>query len=531
MKTRILLLLVAGILFLASCSGSSTRNGPADGPVISDETTVVQTTYGKIQGYRDGAVYTFKGVPYAKAERFMPPVAPDEYEGVRMCRTYGPKAPQTSTTLDWHQSGTDYDFGFQFNLEPVDEDNCLVLNVWTRGIGDSAKRPVFVWIHGGGFASGSGNDLPCYSGHALADEGDVVVVNLNHRLNILGYLDLRDLGGKYVNSVNLGMQDIVKALEWVRDNISRFGGDPSNVTIAGQSGGGGKVSTLMSMPSAMGLFHKAITQSGSWILHNDDKTGRALGMEVMKELGINASNTERLAGFSYAELMEAGSRACRNIGVADGFCPTVDGVTVDMRAFDPDAPLISRDIPMIIGSNANEFTYDNSVHMTEQEVIAKLAARVGEEKARSFYDAFMDVYPNARPEEAIYRDSFLREAVVKMGDAKSAIGSRVYMYYMTWGPETNALGACHGMELPLVFRNVSLQKEMTGATASAYRMSELMSSAWLAFMKTGDPNVEGLPRWEPYTAENGNTMVFDNTCEIWHNHDRQMLGFDIPRHL
>lgn len=526
--TKPLFAALAVTVLMASCTSAPQTSYRE---IVSDATTVASTTYGQVQGYRDGDIYVFKGIPYAKAERFMPPVAPDRHEGVLMCRAYGPKTPQTSTNLNWKRAVTDYDFGFQFNLEPVDEFNCLVLNVWTRNINDNAKKPVFVWIHGGGFASGSGYDMDCYEGCALAEEGDIVVVNLNHRLNILGYADLRDLGGKYANSVNLGMLDLVKALEWVRDNISNFGGDPSNVTIAGQSGGGGKVSTLMCMPSAMGLFHKAITQSGSWVLHNSDEEGRALGSAVLEELGVTAANADKLNEFTYEELAAAGNSATRKLHSANGFCPTVDGTIVGAQHFAPDAPMISKDIPMIIGSNKNEFTYDNSIALKEEEVRDRLSKQIGVAKADAFISAYNEIYPGSRPEEAIYTDTFLREAAVKMADAKSAIGSKVYMYYMTWHPRNNALGACHGMELPLVFRNVSLERALTGGTESAYKMSERMSSAWLAFIKTGDPNVKGLPQWDPYTAENGNTMIFDDECKIVHNHDRALFGYDIPRHF
>ena len=519
---------MAATMVVASCTNTQKTEYRE---IVSDATTVANTIYGKIQGYRDGEIYTFKGIPYAKAERFMPPQSPDAHEGVLMCRTYGPKTPQTSTSLAWKRGETDYDFGFQFNLEPVDEENCFVLNVWTKAINDNSKRPVFVWIHGGGFASGSGYDLDCYEGCSLAEEGDVVVVNLNHRLNVLGYADLRDLGGKYANSVNLGMLDLVKALEWVRDNISNFGGDPSNVTITGQSGGGGKVSTLLAMPSAQGLFHKAITQSGSWILHNSDEEGRALGSAMLEELGITSANSDKLDDFTYDEIAAAGDRAVARLRSSNGFCPTVDGTILGTSHFAPDAPMISQSIPMIIGSNKNEFTYDNDKTMTMEEVRERLTRQIGEDKADEFIQAYSSVYPDCRPEEMVYTDTFLRKAAVDMADAKSAIGSKVYMYYMTWKPANNALGACHGMELPLVFRNVSLQREMTGGTESAYRMSERISSAWLAFMKTGDPNVKGLPTWEPYTAENGTTMIFDDECKIVHNHDRALLGYDIPRHF
>ena len=533
MKTlKTILLATAVVVAAVSCGGrrAGEPTPPCPRTIVSDESTTVSTVYGRVQGYLDGDVYTFKGIPYAKAERFMPPQAPDAYEGVKVCRTYGPKTPQTSTSLAWREDRSDYGFGFQFNLEPVDEADCLVLNVWTKGIADGKKRPVFVWIHGGGFASGSGNDLPCYEGRALAEKGDIVVVNLNHRLNILGFLDLRGLGGKYSESVNLGMQDLVKALEWIRDNIGSFGGDPDCVTIAGQSGGGGKVNTLMAMPSAMGLFHRAIAQSGSWILHNNDADGKALGLQVVEELGLKPSQADRLADFTYEELAAAGHRATVKLQSSNGFCPTVDGKYVTDPSFDPEAPEISRNIPMLLGSNRNEFTYDNSPVLTQEEVLARLEKQMGKEKAAGFVKAFDAAYPGHTPQEMVYTDLFLRKAAVNMADVKSAQkAAPVYMYFFTWKPSGNALGACHGMELPFVFNNVALQREMTGGTPDAYRLSDLMSSAWISFIRTGNPNVTGLPTWEPYTAENGNTMVFDRECKVVHNHDRALLGYDLPR--
>ena len=220
MKQRLsCMFLSAGIALTAFCAEARVV-----GPVVSDETTVANTTAGKIQGYRDGEVYTFKGVPYAEAQRFMPPVKPKAHEGVVKHRVYGPKAPQGQSLKFRGNPQSDNDFGFQFNLEPMDEDNCLVLNVWTKGLDDGKKRPVFVWFHGGGFATGSGHDLPCYEGRALAEKGDIVVVTVNHRLNTLGYFDMSGLGGRYAESANLGMQDLVKSLEWVHDNIANFGG-------------------------------------------------------------------------------------------------------------------------------------------------------------------------------------------------------------------------------------------------------------------------------------------------------------------
>ena len=277
------ILWAAAVLLCAACAPKAPEKYLPDGAITAGENTRVETTYGTIEGYLDGTIYTFKGIRYAKAERFMPPQAPDRWEGVRQCKLYGPQTPQTET-LNYNDNNTqtDYGFGNQFFLEPMDE-ACQVLNVWTPSITDGKKRPVFLWIHGGGYSSGSGHDLPCYEGRSLALKGDIVVVNINHRLNVLGYLDLTGLGGKYAQSVNLGQQDIVKALEWVRDNIARFGGDPASVTIGGQSGGGGKVSALLAMPAAKGLFRRAVVQSGSFLNVADPAATRQQGIDFVKQ--------------------------------------------------------------------------------------------------------------------------------------------------------------------------------------------------------------------------------------------------------
>ena len=270
-QTKRLPALAVALLLTAALAAEASAQ-----PITAGKHTQVTTVYGPIEGYQDGSIFTFKGIRYAKAERFMPPQAPDKFTEVRQCKVWGPQAPQ-GESLRWNDrnSQTDYGFGNQFVTEPMDERGCLVLNVWTPSISDGKRRPVFVWIHGGGYTGGSAHDLPCYEGRALAEAGDIVVVSLNHRLNVLGYIDLTALGGKYSQSVNMGQQDIVKALEWVRDNIARFGGDPQQVTIGGQSGGGGKVSTLLAMPSAKGLFRRAVVQSGSTLRQADPEGTRA----------------------------------------------------------------------------------------------------------------------------------------------------------------------------------------------------------------------------------------------------------------
>jgi len=479
MKTIRTALAIALCASAIMCAGARTV-----GPLVSDQTTTANTVYGKIQGYRDGDVYTFKGIPYARAERFMPPQKPASHDGVLKCRVYGPKAPQ-GQTLDFKGNPqSDNDFGFQFVMEPMDEDNCLVLNVWTKGLDDGKKRPVFVWFHGGGFATGSGHDLPCYEGRALAEKGDIVVVTVNHRLNTLGYFDMSGLGGRYADSANLGMQDLVKSLEWIRDNIASFGGDPACVTIGGQSGGGGKVSTVMMMPAAKGLFHRAIVQSGSFARQNPNEYAELYGKALLNELGLKADDVEDLRAVPYKELVAAVNKSMNAVNmtlksqgkdVRRGMMgPVLDGKHVVAPGFENGAPEVSAEVPMLIGWNYNEFDF-----LTGKE------------------------------------DTMFRNGAINQARNKAAQGTAdAYLYMFNWKPAGNTLGACHGMELPFMFNNIELQPEMTGATKDAYELADKMSSAWIAFIRTGNPNTKGLPKWEPYNEATCPTMVFDNKSYI-----------------
>jgi len=492
-------------------------------PITAGKHTRVETVYGPIEGYQDGSIFTFKGIRYAKAERFMPPQKPDAFTTLQQCKLYGPQAPQNES-LRWNgrNTQTDYGFGNQFVIEPMDEENCLVLNVWTPSISDKKRRPVFVWIHGGGYSGGSGHDLPCYEGRALAEAGDIVVVNLNHRLNVLGYIDLTGLGGKYSQSVNLGQQDIVKALEWIHDNIDRFGGNPDEVTIGGQSGGGGKVSTILAMPSAKGLFKRAIVQSGSTLRQSDPAQTQPFGIAFAEELGQPTNGQADFSKFTYEELNAAIGRLNRK-GVRSGLSPVVDGTILPQHPFDPASP-VSKDVPMLIGTDFNEFTFDTGRDLTWAEAEASVTRRMGDDQGKRFIEAFRKAYPKASPKEMTYVDTGFRAGAVRQAAAKSAQGGApAYLYLFTWKPESNALGASHGMELPFMFHNVSLQREMTGASPAAYKFEQVISDIWLSFIKTGKPSAKGVPNWEPYNSETGITMILDNKCEARGHHDRELM--------
>jgi len=471
--------LLGALLLLTSC-GSRTplRQTECYGPLeTSSSASTVQTKSGPVAGYVDDGVFIYKGIPYAKADRFMPATDPDPWTDVRPSRAYGPTCPQGART-GWYDDNQA--FAMHWDDGFPDED-CLRVNIWTAGIKDGGRRPVMVWLHGGGFSAGSGQELISYDGTNLARDHGVVVVSLNHRLNALGFLDLSAFGGQYAHTGNLGMLDIVKALEWVRDNISSFGGDPGNVTVFGQSGGGGKVSTLMAMPSAKGLFHKAIVESGSITRLMDPKYSRRIGAATVEALGINPSHIDRIAEVPYAELLEANRKAIakvRDEAAADGAMPeapldailfgalpVVDGEVIPAAPSSPEALALSKDVPIIIGTVYNEFTPGQ--------------------------------------EDSIFRPLALKQAA----DRTSAGCAPVYMYLFKWSSPVldGALGSTHCLEIPFVFDNVLLHRTFTGGGEDAVDLGHRISRAWTNFARTGVPGADGLPGWEPYPRN----MVFD----------------------
>ena len=471
-KTTFVLL---GTLFLLSACGHSVRHraeclGSLE---TSTKATTVQTVSGPVAGYIDDGVYIYKGIPYAKAERFQPAVAPDPWKEVRPSRAFGPTCPQgpRSGWYDDAQAFTmHWDDGFP------DED-CLRVNIWTTGISDGGKRPVMVWLHGGGFRAGSGQELISYDGTNLARDHGVVVVSLNHRLNVLGFLDLSAYGAKYAHSGNLGMMDIVKALEWVRDNIENFGGDPSNVTIFGQSGGGGKVSTLMAMPSAKGLFNKAIVESGSITNLLTPKYSRRVGAATVANLGLNPSRIEDISKVPYDRLLAAYDAALATVceeakqdgafptNVLDallfGQVPVVDGEVIPAQPSTPEALALSKDVPVIIGTVYHEFTRDQ--------------------------------------EDPIFKPLALQQAA----DRTAAGCAPVHYYQFTWESPVldGALGSTHCIEIPFVFDNVLLHRTFTGGGEDVVELGHRVSRLWTSFAKTGKPEAEGMPAWEAWPKQ------------------------------
>lgn len=486
---------------------------------------VVKTTSGNVSGSFNDGVYAFRGIPYARAERFMPPQEPETWDGVRECTDFGPVARQI---VPWYPDSVQ------------NEKELFSANVWTPGIADGKKRPVMLWLHGGGFHVGASNDPMTY-GEALAKKGDVVFVSVNHRLNILGFLDLSACGPNYAQSANVGMLDIVKALEWIQENIGNFGGNPSDVTIVGESGGGGKVGTLMCMPAAKGLFHKAIIQSGTLLNTMTKEKSQALGLAVLENLGFSPNDAEKLDTIPYMDLVKAGNDAIAKISgprkpgspTMFGFAPSADGVVLLQQPFSPGFAAISKEIPLMIGTTLNELmpTAYGEKDLTNEQAKERLRQVYGD-RTNQYIELFAKAYPDYTPQDLLSVDTVFRPFTKRTADARATETSApLYVYLLTWkSPVENASkGSFHGLDIPLAFNNVDLRPDWTGYSEVAWELADKMSSAWINFAKTGNPNVEGmLPEWEPYTAENGATMVFDNECRVVNNHDRELMHFIKP---
>ena len=478
---------------------------------------VVSTVSGNVSGIMQEGSMAYLGIPYAKVERCLPPLPVDKWEGVRACDHWGPQAMQQT-------------WGKQLSEDEMSEKSSCVLNVWTTDL--KAKKPVMLWLHGGGFDSGTSAWNP---GMRLAQK-DVVVVSVNHRLNILGFLDLSAVSPKYKESGNVGMLDVVQALEWVRDNITRFGGDPSNVTIFGESGGGGKVGTLMCMPKARGLFHKAIIMSGTILNVNNRDMTQQLGKAVLKELGISEKDVDCIKDIPYQQLYDAGQRAmAASIGTRKpgtpmmwGFGPTPDGEILLQQPFQPTFPEFSTNIPVLIGTTFNELQrlqYDQP--MTMDQAREQLQKTFGDE-TDAYVKAFAKAYPDYTPQDLVSIDWLFRPKTLITADAMAG-GGNMYMYMFTWRSPVNK-GSVHGHELKFCFNTLHHSpNELPQPTADDLKLADTMSSVWAQFAHNGNPNIDGLPAWKPYTAQNGEMMVFDYQCGIRNNPDRELEAI-IDRH-
>jgi para-nitrobenzyl esterase len=498
---------------------------------------VVTTALGRLRGSIANGVGTFKGVPYgastAGANRFMPPVKPAAWTGVREATAYGPRSPQPFRAMIPEIGDALTGSG------PMSED-CLTLNVWTGSTDRGANRPVMVWFHGGGQRTGSGNSI-FYDGTELARKHGVVVVTVNHRLNVFGNLYLPDvLGGRFADSSNLGMRDLVQALEWVRDNIEGFGGNPRNVTIFGQSGGGGKTALLQAMPAAKGLFHRAIimaTLADTAITALEPAPASDAASQLLARLGVTRANADKLQQISQEELLAAvtggSGRAGGQAGIAAPtgdlslrITPVKDGRTIVVHPFEPVASPLTADIPILCGSNETEgVPYGNPNDAfwkgevsTDDQLRAQLTRTLRVDSAEA--DRLIALYRSHRPADSVADlalvmaadNSPLRLSAYTIAERKVAQGrAPVYMYFFQWRSPVNngKLRSMHTMELPFVFDHVDDIGFMTGTGADRYPLAEAMAAAWAAFARSGDPNHDGLPRWPAFTEAERATMIFN----------------------
>lgn len=532
------------IVIAAVCFWLGTRMGNNDKCKAysidsSTASSTVSTTAGDVCGYIENGIYTYKGIPYATAERFETAHPVEPWDGVRPSRYYGPTCPQAFRTgwLDDNAAFyTQWDDGYP-------GEDCLRINIWTPGINDGKARPVMFWIHGGGFASGSGQEHPGYDGHNMAAKGDVVFVSINHRLNSLGFLDLSAFGDEYKYSGNNGMLDIVAALQWVHDNIANFGGDPNNVTIMGQSGGGGKVSALYCMDKAKGLFHRAIVQSGAMVGSMKAEFSQAIGKRTVELLGLNASTIDKIKTVPYADLVKANEEATKQVkeeaiksgainvldGMMFGWAPVVDGDVLTDVPFHNGTEKLNNDVPMMIGSTLNEFAgYMGGPEPETWEAAVEEAKKTYGDRAQGIIDEYKAAYPDAEPKDFFRLDVIFRPGVIEQADIKANDGgANVYTYMFNYvAPVIDSKYlAPHCAEIAFAFNNVMHSANMTGATEEGLRLGEQVSDAWLNFARNGDPNAKSLPQWDAYTVDDGAIMIFDAPeCYVKHgNFDRKLM--------
>lgn len=473
---------------------------------------VVDLDGGRVRGEVFRGISIFRGIPYgastAGEHRFLPPRPPAPWSGVRDCLDYGQTAVQAP---GWLAEG-----GWPGRRPEMGED-CLRLNVWTPAV-DGAKRPVLVWLHGGGFEAGSGSSL-LYDGTNLARRGDVVVVTVNHRLGILGHCHLEDLFGEdFAGSANAGYLDVVAALRWVRENIGQLGGDPGHVTILGQSGGGRKVSLLTASPDAQGLFQRAIVQSGSHLRLMPRERSQDLAERLLAHFELGPGDARRLQHIPWREMRRANRDITR--ATRTRFSPTLDGTTFDEHPWDPEAPATAAKIPMMIGTCRTELSNQLGSRATfeldDDGLVERLRAFVPAQDVAGLIELFRRENPGAAAPELFFkittargywRDSILQtEAKVRQG------GAPVYAYRLMWRTpvEGGRRITPHSLDLPFMFDNVKRAEAMVGPpTDETAAMAEMMSETWLAFARSGDPNNATVPSWKPYDLEARTVMLFD----------------------
>ena len=489
---------------------------------------IADTTLGKVRGIDSGGVKVFKGIPYgastAGANRFMPPSDPQKWTGVRDALEYGHSAPQRDPSVPPPGAGALTVSGSGL---PTEGEDCLVLNVWTPAVNDGRKRPVMFWCHGGGFATGSGSS-PDNDGTNLARRGDVVVVTINHRLNVLGFANLSEFSTDFAASGDTGMMDIVHALKWVRANIAQFGGDVNTVMIFGQSGGGRKVETLLAMPSAKGLFHRAIIESGAALQVTSRDIAIRNGEQLLAKLGIQKADVHEIQKLPVEKIMAAYFAVVKDARGVDqsigGFAPTVDGKILPQHPFQPKASPVSADVPVMIGNTRTEMTLfsandEPAFHLDESGLRTRVNELLGEQSV-PMIELYRKLNAGATPSDIYFliaSDYRYGAPTMKIAERRAELGKGpVYLYYFRWESPVQGgrLKSPHTMEIPFAFDNVKISARLTGGGAEAMALADKLSDTWIAFARTGNPNTPKLPSWPAFTSKDRATMVIDNVSKV-----------------
>ncbi len=492
---------------------------------------VVQVECGQLRGFRDGKTSVFLGIPYAEAERFELPKPVQPWQGVKNVQSWGPVCPippQLKVGID------EFVFPHRFWIE---DENCQVLNIWTQDFSSSSKKPVMFWMHGGGFTNGSSMEAYAYDGKNLSEFGDVVVISVNHRLNIIGTLDLSAYGPQYAQSRYTGTADLIAALEWVQKNIAQFGGDPGNVTVFGQSGGGSKAARMMHTPSAKGLFHKVVAESGGGeVLTDQDpaaqiKTQQAIAAATLANLNLTGNDIDKLKKVPYLELLTAGQTALRSVAQANGQRNLGWTVIADDKYILREFCDWSSEIPLMAGTVFSEMVSNlvkgpGKNDWTTQQVDEHLTAQFGDKKD-AISAAFKVSFPRKKAQDVLYFAPFNTRAL----SAKAQAGKApVYHYIFTYEYQVNGgITSFHTAEIAFVFHNLTEPhvRIATGDAPEGYALQDKVSTAWLNFAKTGNPSQRGL-EWRPFSPGDMQTMVFDTVSECRNIHGAELMALLPP---
>ncbi|NIK40743.1 para-nitrobenzyl esterase [Xanthomonas arboricola] len=511
--TRRRTLLRGGLLATAAAALPGVA-GAAAPPPRDDSAPLARVRGGALRGYRDQGICVFKGIPYGgdtAARRFQAPVLETPWQDVRDASAFGAAAPQLKAS------------------EPTSED-CLFLNVWTPGLRDGGKRPILFYIHGGGYTTGSGSD-PLYDGVRLCKRGDVVVVTVNHRLNLFGYLSLAQLGDAgFADSGNAGQLDLIQALQWVRQHAGEFGGDAGNVTVFGQSGGGAKIATLMAMPAARGLFHRAWTMSGQQVTVAGPRAATQRAQLLLDALKLAPGELARIRTLPVAQLLAAAQLRdpSRVENSALYFGPVLDARNVPVHPFWPTAPLQSARIPMVIGNTRDEtraFLGNDAKNfaLSWDELPARLESQQYVDLLPQVVIAeYRRLYPQYSPSDVFFAATTAGRSwrgAVEEAEARARQGAPTWVYQLDWGSPLDGgkFGAFHTLDIPLVFDTIAQPGARTGDGADAQRMAAQMSQALLAFARSGNPNHRSLPHWTPYSLQRRETLLFDTPSRLEHD--------------